>query len=119
MIWPFKRKDPPPPPLPPEDQPLWLLVDRELVAAGVPRAARREIAVRVENWELRRELKELYELPRTITVNPVHNRVHKPNVTKPRNRVTNKPKRNRAAYMRTYRANQAKLRVVTRDGDAA
>jgi hypothetical protein len=103
----------------PEDEPLWVVVDRELATAGVPRATRREIAVRVENWELRRELKELHELPRTIMVNPVHNRVHTPGVTKPRNCVTTKPKRNRAAYMRTYRANQAKLRVVTRDGDAA
>jgi len=50
----------------------------------------------------------------------------KPRVTKPslvtRNQVCNqeiRPKRSRAKYMRTYRANQAKLRVVTRDGDVA
>jgi hypothetical protein len=121
--WPFKRKEPEPPPPPPEDEPLWLIVDRELAAAGVPRATRRDIAVRVENWELRRALKELHTIPRTIMVNPVHKPVQKPRVTKPqevtRNRVKrarSPKKRNRANYMRDYRA---RLRVVTRNGDAA
>src|SRR5262245_5752598 len=50
----------------------------------------------------------------------------KPRVARPpvvtRNNMRNhatKPKRSRAKYMRNYRANQAKLRVVTRDGDVA
>jgi len=58
---------------------------------------------------------------------PVSERTHKPRVTRPpqvvtRNHVRNqstKSKRSRAKYMRTYRANQAKLKLVTRDGDAA
>jgi len=121
-LWPFKRKDPEPEPLP-EDEPLWVLVDR-LLAGRLTWDDRAYIRVCVENWELRRENRELRleELHRRAAVNAPM--VHKPRpVTKPKP-VTRNIKRNsatpkkpsRASYMRRYRANRAKLRVVTRDG---
>src|SRR5215510_1916585 len=42
-----------------------------------------------------------------------------PSAAKPRNRRNQQPKRNRADYMRKYRSNRTKLRVVTDNGGEA
>jgi len=118
MIWPFKRRDDQGPEPLPEDQPLWVLVDN-LLAGRLPRDERAYIRVCVENWELRRENKELRleELHRRAAVNAAM--VHKP-LLKPR-RVNKRVKRSRAnnrrAYMREYmRKRRASPRLVSRDG---
>jgi hypothetical protein len=109
----------------PEDEPLWVLVDR-LLAGRVSRDERAYICSRVENWELRLENKRLRldQLHRQAAANAAM--VHKPPVTKPkvvvtRNHVRHGPKkRNRANCMRNYRN---RLKLVTdntpRGGDAA
>jgi len=115
----FWRKDQAADPEPlPEDQPLWVLVD-SLLAGRLPRDERAYIRVCVENWELRRENKELRleELHRRAAVNAamVHKPVHKP---RPVNkRVKRSGANNRRAYMREYmRKRRASPRLVSRDG---
>jgi|SRR5215470_11921871 len=115
----FWRKDQAADPEPlPEDQPLWVLVDN-LLAGRLPRDERAYIRVCVENWELRRENKELRleELHRRAAVNAamVHKPVHKP---RPVNkRVKRSGANNRRAYMREYmRKRRASPRLVSRDG---
>ena len=131
-LWPFKRKDPSPPA--DEPPPPWAgytptadMVDA-MIAMEWPAS---EIVWVTRCIEMRRRIAELGQrvteletaLARARNTSAVPD---KPRATRPsvvtRNQVRNqetRPKRSRAKYMRTYRANQAKLRVVTRDGDVA
>jgi hypothetical protein len=138
MIWPFRKKEPSPMPEWQEWTPLSNLLE-ELLRAGWPSG---EIIWAIRVAELWQELEA--HIPMTITwvgekpastsaPDEVGNTSVTParrlRVTKPRNqrkRGTTKPKRNRAKYMRAYRANRLKPRLVTRngglvtdDGDAA
>jgi len=123
--WPFKHRDDPEAEPLPEDQPLWVLVD-SLLAGRLPRDERAYIRVCVENWELRRENKDLrlQELHRRAAVNAtmVHKPVPKPRPVRPRvnkrpaKRGVNKANR-RSAYMREYmRKRRASPRLVSKDG---
>ena len=125
MIWPFKRRDDQGPEPLPEDQPLWVLVDN-LLAGRLPRDERAYIRVCVENWELRRENKELRleELHRRAAVNAamVHKPVHKPRPVRPMSTQMSTRKRPAAlrAKWRQQKANQrAKLKLVHPTKDAS
>jgi hypothetical protein len=124
LPWPFKRQDPEPETEPlPEDQPLWVLVDN-LLAGQVPRDQRAYIRVCVENWELRRELKQvrLDELHRLAAANlgMVHKPLPKPRPVRPLSAPTRR-KRQQEKWARQKRNQRQRLKLVhpAKDGNAA